>query len=507
MKMKQIITFLILSTLLIFMACEVKVPNHPELNITVNQLVLSKVVFVGSSFTAGFQSTGLVKDFQENSFPYQIAKQMGKTEFQQPLIADPGISSTPGFGVLDFNPATGAIEPRGTYTDPTALLSNATLARPYDNLGIPGATLHDVMNSYNSVLANGNSFFDIVLRNLPDPNFGNMTQLQQAHALNPTLIILWIGSNDVLGAALDGGNTSLITDQTEFQSDFSALLTELGKIRGGKIGIIVANIPNVTDIPYVNILDGLVYKNITIPSLGTFSLPVVFDATFQPVDFDPNPANEIYIPLLTEEGIIGGGASPVKHLLLPFLSEYQSSGLGVPDSAAIATMLIGFGYPPATAAGLAQQAVQGMIAAGLIPSGIPIPGDLSITTTEESELINAVDGFNLSIENIAGNSIPVVDANSMLNTLNTSGLDGYSGKFVLIDPANTAFSLDGVHPNNGGYAIIANAFIDKINLVLNLNVPKINTALYKRQYLDNPITTISLEAANQAKALFVQKKR
>ncbi len=58
---------------------------------------------VGTSFTAGFQSGGLVEDFQLKSFPYIIAQQIGKADqFEMPLIAAPGIGSTPGFGSLKF---------------------------------------------------------------------------------------------------------------------------------------------------------------------------------------------------------------------------------------------------------------------------------------------------------------------------------------------------------------------------------------------------------------------
>ncbi|NIT61141.1 MAG: hypothetical protein GWN00_34535, partial [Aliifodinibius sp.] len=256
--MKKLITFLILFALLAFTACDLETPEQPQLNISSKQLALSKVVFIGNSLTAGFQSAGLVKDLQKNSFPYLIAQQMGNAhEFQMPLIDDPGISIMPGAGVLSFNPSTGEIAPRGNYTNPTALLLNATLPRPYDNLGIPGATLKQALDAATGVQADTNSFFDLILRN---PNFANMTMVEQAQVLNPTFVIVWLGNNDVLGAAVSGGDLTQITPAQDFQADYGRLLQELAKIREGNVGIILANIPNVTDIPYVNLLDDLVYK-------------------------------------------------------------------------------------------------------------------------------------------------------------------------------------------------------------------------------------------------------
>lgn len=496
--MKTFMKLLLLATMLVFTACEIEKPTQPTITTIQPQLLpLSKIVFLGNSLTAGYQSGGLVEDLQANSFPALIYKQLGRSA-QQPLVADPGISSTPGVGVFTF--VNGQIVPRGTYTDPAALLKNATLSRPYDNLGIPGARLTHLINAYDAATGGGNPFFNIVLRN---PNFGNTTPVQQAWLLAPTLVVLWIGNNDVLGAALAGGDLSRITPIAEFQADYTKLLQEIATIRDGKVGIVLANIPNVTDIPYVNLLDNLIYRDVPVPGVGLVKLPVVFDATFRPVDFNPDPGAELYLPLLTTEGIMGGQASPVKHILLPFLSQYRATGLGVPDSAAIANLLIGAGYPAPVAAGLAQQAVQGMIAAGLTPSGVPIPGSLTITADEDAGLLAAVTGFNQVIAGIANaKKIPLVDMNAVLNQLNTVGVDGYTGKFVFFDPANTAFSLDGVHPNNGGYAIIANLFIDKINQVLGLAIPKVNTAEYKGQYLGKNITGISPEAALQAKSIF-----
>ncbi|MCB0269907.1 MAG: SGNH/GDSL hydrolase family protein [Calditrichia bacterium] len=500
-------TLLMLVVLVAFSACELKDPTQPEITtVKEDQLALTKLVFIGNSLTAGFQSGGLVEEFQTNSFPALIARQLGQSDvFELPLISDPGVGSTPGFGPMKFeNGSIVSGDPIPNFpAGVPLLLQNATLARPYDNLGIPGANLNEALNATSASAAGGNPFFDIVLRN---PNFANMTQVEQAKILNPTLVVAWLGNNDVLGAALAGGDLSQITDIADFQADYTTLVTELGEIRGGNVGIILVNIPNVTDIPYVNMLDAIIQQVPT--AAGLMNLPVVFaldpTAGFVPVDFDTSAAGTLYLPLLTDESVFTG--SPVNHLTLPFLSEYQSSGLGVPDSAAIHAMLSSLGVPGPIAAVQAQQAVGAMVAAGLTPSGISVPGSMTITAAEETALMQAVAEFNQVISGIAGSAgIPVVDAKAKLTELNQNGIDGFSGRFVLLDPQNTAFSLDGVHPNSAGYAIIANEIITLMNsLSADISIPLVNTDSFRGQYTSVQLPKISQEAAKQAKAIFVK---
>lgn len=452
--MKKILILIIITGMAIFFACEPDQPAAPQLNVTIQQLALSKIVMVGNSLTAGFQSAGMMEEFQLNSYPYLLAHQVGllsgNTEFEQPLVASPGIGTPAGMTPMYLD-SEGNITQDTLTVSPLLLLKNALLSRPYDNLGVPGADLNDLLNTVGGIPTN--PWFDMILRN---PNLGNTTQLQQVVMLQPTMVLLWAGSNDVLGAALDGGDLDQITSQGDFQSRMQQILTQLRTELGEK-PIIMANIPYVTDIPYINTLDGVF--------LG--GIPMVFDTNLQPVDF----GGGTFLPLVTSE-------TGVEHITLVGLMAYQE-GFGIPDSAYMVENL-GIGQ------GQARQLEDGMIDAGLIPTGLPLTGDMTLTSNEASEIKTAIDGFNSTITTLANSFVvPVFDANALLTELNTNGLDGASGKFVLVDPAMTAFSLDGVHPNNAGNAIIANAFIDVINAVLQLEtaVPKIDVSSKLGQYV------------------------
>jgi len=470
--MKKIFIVLILSGLTFFNACDPDQPAAPQLNVTINELALSKIVAVGNSTTAGFQSSGMMEAFQINSYPFLLAQQLGKTEFEQPLVLAPGIGVPSGLTPMYLD-SEGNITQDTLEVNPLLLLKNALLARPYDNLGVPGADLNDLLNTVGGVPTN--PWFDMILRN---PTLGNTTQLEQVVMLQPTMVLLWAGNNDVLGAALDGGDLDQITSQEDFASRMEQIITQLQSDLPNKM-IVQANIPYVTDIPYINTLDGVF--------LG---VPMVFDNTLQPVDF----GGGTYLPLATSE-------TAVEHITLIGLGAYQQ-GIGIPDSAYMVDV---YGMDPA----LASQIEAGMIIAGLTPTGIPLDGTMTLTSDEASVIKAAVDGFNQTIASLATTyRVPVVDANATFTELNENGIDGATGKFVLLDPATTAFSLDGVHANNAGNAIVANAFIEMINNALQLDSQisgiDVNTKL--GQYLPSSPKMKIGEAINNVRILFSRKE-
>jgi lysophospholipase L1-like esterase len=456
--MKKILILIIVTGITLFFACEPDQPAAPQLNLTLNQLALSKIVMVGNSLTAGFQSSGMMEDFQVNSYPYLLFQQVslltGFTEFEQPIVGDPGIGAPAGMTPmsLEYDNGNATITQDYLPLPPEDLLKNPYLERPYDNLGVPGADLNDLLNT---TLREDNPWFQMILRN---PTFGNTTQLQQVVMLNPTMVLLWAGSNDVLGAALDGGDLDQITPQDEFRNTLTQILTQLRSDFGTK-PIIMANVPYVTDIPYINTLDPVFVGGV----------PMVFDDNLQPIDFGGGAG--LYLPLITDE-------LNVEHITLVGLGAYLQ-GLGIPDST---YMVDNLGMGP----GQAKQIEEGMTAAGLIPTGLPLYGTMTLTSSEASAIKSAVDGFNATFSTLGNTfAVPVVNANAALTLLNASGIDGATGKFVMVDPATTAFSLDGVHANDAGNAIVANEFIKVINVFLELDtpIPEVDVSSKLGQYL------------------------
>jgi lysophospholipase L1-like esterase len=89
------------------------------------------------------------------------------------------------------------------------------------------------------------------------------------------------------------------------------------------------------------------------------------------------------------------------------------------------------------------------------------------------------NNYNISIAGIASKyNLALVNINSYFNTF-VSGIK-YNGinmnaKFI----SGGAFSLDGVHPNARGYALLANEFIKSINAKYNSTIPQVDVTKYK----------------------------
>ena len=344
-------------------------------------------VSVGDSLAAGFESQSLVETHQNRSVPFLIARQAGVQGFQQPLISEPGIP--PELTLVSLLPAP-LIAPKAS--TPGAP-KNTALARPYNNLAVPGATAADALTR----TTDAGGLHDVILR-------GMGTQIQQAVALRPTAITLWIGNNDVLGAALRGraidGVTLTPTDP--FRATYAQIVAAL-KPTGAFI--VAATLPNVTAIPFVT----------TIP-------PYVVNGTGQPVLIAGNR-----VPLLGPDGPL-----PSNSLVTIAASSLLAQGIGIP-------------------------AVVG-------GRGTPLPDEVVLNPSEIAIIQDHVNVNNKSIRDICGAAnIPVLDVQAILNELSTTGI--HVGGITLTSSflSGGAFSYDGVHPNDIGYAVLANEFIRVIN--------------------------------------------
>jgi hypothetical protein len=108
---------------------------------------------------------------------------------------------------------------------------------------------------------------------------------------------------------------------------------------------------------------------------------------------------------------------------------------------------------------------------------LPLANMYVLTANEKAKVANATAAYNASIVSIANaNDIAVADMNAIMNQLVT-GLrieDGtiYTANYFSSATASSVlFSLDGVHPNAKGYAVITNEIIKVINRHYNANLP------------------------------------
>lgn len=396
-------------------------------------------VALGNSLTAGYQSSALSQRDQPWSFPNLIAQSL-KTSFEQPLIKDPGIGGR--LRLVNLVP-TIVSEASVNPTDPASNL-NASLPRPYNNLGIPGAVVFDMLDESDFAAKSAqrsNPFFAQILRT---STFGKSI-FAQAKALKPTFITLWIGNNDVLGYATTGGSGAP-TNPAAFNALYRGVLDSL---RTTGAGIVVANIPDVSAIPFFTTVG---------PSIAA-SLPQGIALWYQE-NGNRGPAtrstrlNTASEPLLTLAGI-----SYASLLGRPTGQYYRdvAARLGAPVSA-----VIGAGIDTTKPFALHPQN--------------PWPDPLTLDLDEQTIARTAVTTFNTIIDTLARNrNIAVVDFYSFLNTIKTNGLNvpgigTFSTSFIL----GGLFSYDGVHPTSRGHAIIANEWLKVINTKFNASLPPLS---------------------------------
>ncbi len=393
------------------------------------QVSFTKYVALGDSLTAGFSSGSINQNFQVNSYPALLARQFGITDFQQPLVSPPGL---PGILQLTRLVPTPVIAPTPGAGTPI----NLGLGRAYDNMAVPGATVHDLLTKLRSTSANDPT--DLILRGL------GFTQLQQGLSLKPTFVTLWIGNNDALGSAT-AGTDQLLTPVASFEADYRAIVAAIAAT-GAKMAI--ANIPDVTSIPFVTTLTRFIIN----PQTG------------QPLLVGGNP-----VPLI--------GVQPGDFVLLTATTA-EAQGFGIPTA--------------------------------LGGNGQPLPGSVVLTAAEAANVRARVNAYNAIIQTVANErGAALVDANATLTQLATTGVNvggiTYTSRFL----SGGVFSYDGVHPTRFGYAYIANTFIDAINQKFGTTVPEVNLFpfVFGQSAIVSPVQVTAEDSAFGAPFLFTEEAR
>jgi lysophospholipase L1-like esterase len=367
-----------------------------------------------------------------------------------PLISDPGIGGqlqihtlTPNL-VLVQQPSSG-------------LPINLNYPAPYNNLGIPGAVLYDVLNATSSTtcaqaLTGGspNPFFDIVLRNTA-LHLGS--QFQQAKALQPTLVTCWIGNNDVLGFATSGGvSPSSPTPAATFDYLYNLLADSLATL-GAKI--VVANIPNVTTIPFFTTVGPLLAEEIPWTAAG---IPGLF--------YQKHGTTTPNITVFADSAQLAG-----LQVLITLTGQNYTSLLGKPTGKWYTD-----NHYPALPPGIDTTKPFGFYPTNPWPDALILDADEIITAE------TATAAFNTSIGNYAASKgFGLVDINAVFNNIFLQSVMhgglSYSGvEFTAFFISGGLFSLDGVHPTGQGQGLIADEFIKVINAKFGANYPLINLA-------------------------------
>ncbi len=396
------------------------------------QVDLTKYVALGDSLTAGYASAGLAKMYQDHSYPLILSQQFGMATFQQPTISDPGIPQV--LELKSLSVVNGSIVPtiglKGTA--PGAPI-NATYAGIYNNLGVPGAKAGDLLTKTGDISKPAGGIFDpdtlmydLVLRFPVIPGTSTPgTAIAQGIGAAGTFYTVWIGNNDVLGAALSGvaldGVT--LTPKATFQTQYTQLL---GALRQGRpsAGIVVGTIPDVGAIPFVT--------------------------TVKP--YLVNPSNGQHIPLIGEAGL---------------LTEQDYVTLG-----ASSLIQMGIGVPVA-AGGTGLPLPEGSIDATGLHAGVILrAAEMAAIRARTTELNTVITGVASTV------NAKVFDANAFFADIVANGYIIGGVRLSASFLTGGMFSYDGVHPQSLGYAVTANEMIKTINAAYGAEVPEVDFRPY-----------------------------
>lgn len=391
----------------------------------------AQYVALGDNLTAGWESGCLVQRNQVNSYPAQLAHILFAGDFEQPLVSEGPLTNSRApkcLGAIFVPPASLSVTAMSEMWNPL----NTALPRPYNNLGIPGAEVADL-----TTLTHGNpggtpleAMSALVLRNVTGSPFDGTNAVQQAGSLlaagpSSSLLTLWIGNNNVLGASTSGivvDGVTLVSPE-DFRASFADILA--GIPPGTRL--VVANVPDVTAIPFSS----------TIPPV------LVNPATRQPVIIDGS-----VVPLL------GQGDSAY-----PCTPTPPNQGCPLPAGTLVnlpASALLGQGVGiPVEAGGTGLPLPHGSVDAMGPHGGVTLyPDEIALLqerTAQYNQIIASAPGAVL------------VDANGIFSEIAAHGYEIGGIRLTTSFLTGGIFSYDGVHPSTIGYTIVADAFIQAIN--------------------------------------------
>jgi lysophospholipase L1-like esterase len=510
-----------------FASCEPEFENAVDADYTSGDADFTSYVAIGNSLTAGYMDGTVSRVGQTYSYPNLLAQQfalVGGGAFTQPSFADDvnnfGGLALGGLQIGNTRLVIDASQSRPENIAGTSTINVANLqATAYNNMGVPGAkSFHLRLPGYGNIagvaLGQANPYF---VRHATTPT---ATVLADAMTKNPTFFTNWIGANDVLSYATSGGTmpdnpltaadeslmpasdhnttgimnplaygSNDITNSDLFESTYTNIINTL--TNGGAKGV-VCTIPSVTSIPYFTTVP---FAPLSPTALGGATniatlnaqlygpLDAIFTALGEPNRVNPLSATSAN-PILIFDADAPNRSAQITAAL--------SGTLGVPAATAFGMV---FGRArQATAADLIVLPASSVIGSinSAAPAGIningvtfPMANKWVLTATEQAKVASATNAYNASIRAIATTkNLAVADMNSIMTQL-VSGLRIETGQVYTANYFSGSateglvlFSLDGVHPNARGYAVITNEIIKVINHHYHANLPLHNPSYF-----------------------------
>ncbi len=373
--------------------------------------IFHRFVSMGTSISMGWQSEGVVAGSQQQAWTRQLAMLASRSQ-SMPLVAFPGCRS-PFVAPLS---AGRRLSGEGAATNPGSLScapSEEGVTLPAQSVAIAASSTYDAMHATPETKAGDASYARLYTRVLPP----NTTQLQAALDQKPKFISVEFGGNEVLnarsGIAIVGATlTPLATWKPQYTALTDAVAQDV------KRGILVGLLNNVGDFPSFRRGKEIWADRAVMAAAFNIAVNADCDAS----------ENLIFVPVRIPTAVATGAA-------------YRARTLGqAPFSCADG----GYGR---------QDFV-------LTPTEAIIVNDLLAAMNAHISAAAATHGFAyMALQELYGRA----DLKPTYSTLAVMTSQA---------PYGFAVSLDGIHPNNAGHAILAAAAARAINARYGTTIPE-----------------------------------
>lgn len=429
--MKRIYLFTVCGLLFIIPACRPDLKHPPSSS---GDADFSKFVALGGNFMAGYQDGSLYADGQKYAIPALLSKQFewaGGGSFNQPLIPD---NSGLGMNPKPWESEYQTLSKLGYKTDcegisamkPVKNLFSGSSAGTYvqhqtgsfQNISVPFAKVSGFIDASMGVSGGANPYY---ARFAGNP--GVSTMLSDAKAQQPGFFALWTGMEDIYEYARNGGYNQTILSAAAFDSYLDTICGQINT-KGA-----IANIPDLTSFPFYTL----------IPWNG--------------LDLTKNQADSLNLTYGNWFNFTEG-----------------KNGFVIADTANIN------GYRKMTEGEyiLLTVPLDSIKCHGMGFITMEIPGRYVLDVHEVNVIKQAIADYNTVIAAKAQQyNLALADMNTYFKSV-VEGIKWNGVDFNAVFVSGGFFSLDGYHPNQKGYALIANEFIKTINSTYKATVPAVN---------------------------------
>jgi hypothetical protein len=440
MRIQTILKFLL--ALFLFAGCVPKLENPKP---TSGDADFTKTIAVGGDFMSGYQDGALYYDGQQRCIPALLVRQLGLAgtcSFQQESFSNyDGIGWNPKpweswyvtASKLRFKTDCQGVNSLMPIWDSVSRISaNTYFSNSFSgmngNFSVPFATIQELFSpalGNFSITQNTNPFYH---RFASNP--GISTVMGDARNANATFFSAWLGMEDIYNYASNGGAGMNILSSAQFSIYLDSVLS--GLTQNGAKGVI-ANIPDFRNIPFYTLVP---YNGATMTQSLADSLNDIYTTA---------GLTNIHFASGANAFVLADPNAPNGYRQL-HAGEYLT--LGIPIDSLKCDYL------------------------GILVN--TIPDRYSLDSSEVATIDAAIVSYNSIIEQKATQyGLAFVDMNNYFRTVQSgikwNGVD-FNAEFV----TGGFFSLDGYHPNQNGYALITNKFIEAINAKYHASVPTLN---------------------------------